>query len=249
MVQVRCSCRAYPQGREAQRLIRLFGCCRHVHNAVIREREHARKIGRPFPTAGELSRRLITEARRGPETAWLGEVSAVALQQALADAERAYRNFFGSLAGRRKGRRVGAPRFRSRWGRRQAARFTRNARLKIEASDTDPRSARLCLPQVGWVPFVLSRSLPSVPSSVTVIREPDGRYRVSFVVEVTGMPGSATGRACGIDPGLSSFATILTVDDAGVESVEKIQTPAFLPPRAGVETLPARPLTQAARLT
>ncbi len=36
------------------------------------------------------------------------------LQQSLRDAERAYRNFFASLKGTRKGPRVGAPRFKSR---------------------------------------------------------------------------------------------------------------------------------------
>ena len=227
-MQVRYSYRAYPQGREAQRLARLFGCCRHVHNAVIGEREHARRKGLPFPTTGELSRRLLTDAKRQPGTAWLGEVSAVALQQALADADRAYRNFFDSLTGKRRGRRVGAPRFRSRWDHRRSARFTRNARFKIEVAGDDPRGARLYLPQVGWVPFTLSRPLPSDPSSVTIIREPDGRHRVSFVVEVVDTPGLTTGRVCGIDPGLSSFATILTTSETGQESVEKIPTPMFL---------------------
>ena len=50
----------------------------------------------------------ITEAKHTPERAWLGEVSAVVLQQALADLNTAYRNFFASLSGKRKGRKVAA---------------------------------------------------------------------------------------------------------------------------------------------
>lgn len=38
-----------------------------------------------------------------PQRAWLGEVSAVVLQQALADLNTAYRNFFASVTGKRKG--------------------------------------------------------------------------------------------------------------------------------------------------
>ncbi len=38
----------------------------------------------------------LTEAKAVPERAWLREVSAVVLQQALADLNRAYRNFFDS---------------------------------------------------------------------------------------------------------------------------------------------------------
>ena len=53
------------------------------------------------------------------------------LQQALADLNTAYRNFFASLTGKRKGRKVGPPRFRSRKDNRQAIRFTRNARFKV----------------------------------------------------------------------------------------------------------------------
>ena len=40
----------------------------------------------------ELSRQVVTLAKQTPERAWLGEVSAVALQQSLADLDRAYRN-------------------------------------------------------------------------------------------------------------------------------------------------------------
>src|SRR4051794_19711452 len=74
-------------------LTRVFGHCRWVFNQVLREREAAREQGLPFPTRGELSKAL-TGWKRTPERGWLAEVSAVALQQALADADRAYRNFF-----------------------------------------------------------------------------------------------------------------------------------------------------------
>ena len=55
------------------------------------------------------------------------------LQQALADLNTAYRNFFASITGKRKGPKVGPPRFRSRKDRRQAVRFTANARFKVLA--------------------------------------------------------------------------------------------------------------------
>ena len=53
------------------------------------------------------------------------------LQQALADLNTAYRNSFASVAGRRKGPKADRPRFRSRKDRRQAIRFTANARFKV----------------------------------------------------------------------------------------------------------------------
>ncbi|MFF1746536.1 hypothetical protein [Streptomyces mirabilis] len=68
-----------------------------MFNDAVRAREDARKAGAAFPTACELSTRLITEGKRTVERSRLREVSAVVLQQALRDAESAYRNFFASL--------------------------------------------------------------------------------------------------------------------------------------------------------
>ena len=67
-----------------------------------RARQQAHAAGQPYLTDGELSARL-TAAKATPERAWLGEVSAVVLQQALADLTAEYRNFFASLTGTRKG--------------------------------------------------------------------------------------------------------------------------------------------------
>jgi putative transposase len=129
-----------------------------------------------------LSRRVITQAKRTPERAWLAEVSAVVLQQALADLNTAYRNFFDSLSGNRKGPKVGAPRYKSRKDNRQAIRFTRNARFTVTESGT------LRLPKIGDVKVRWSRDLPAEPSSVTVIKDASDRYFCSFVVDATGEP-------------------------------------------------------------
>ena len=74
------------------------------------------------------------------------------LQQALADLNAAYRNFFASLNGERKGRKAGPPRFRSRKDRRQAIRFTRNARFAVTPG------GKLRLPKIGDVPVRWSRA-------------------------------------------------------------------------------------------
>jgi len=100
----------------------------------------------------------------------------VVLQQALADLTAAYRNFFASLRDERKGRKTGPPRFRSRKDRRQAIRFTANARFRVLLY------GKLRLPKIGDVPVRWSRRLPAVPSSVTVIRDAAGRYFASFAL-------------------------------------------------------------------
>jgi len=124
------------------------------------------------------------------------------LQQALADLDSAYRNFFASVTGKRRGARVAPPRFRSRKDRRQAIRFTRNARFAVTAG------GKLRLPKIGDIAVRWSRGLPSEPSSVTVIMDAAGRYFASFVVEAGDDPLPAVGAEVGIDLGLTHFAVL-----------------------------------------
>jgi putative transposase len=156
----------------------------------------------------------LTAAKATPERAWLSEVSSVVLQQALADLNQAYRNFFNSLSGRRRGPKVEPPRFRSRKDSRQSIRFTSNARFKVLVN------GRLRLPKIGDVRVVWSRDLPAAPTSVTVIRDAAGRFFASFVVEATREPLPEARRECGIDLGLSHFVVM----DNGT----KIGAPRFL---------------------
>ncbi|WP_245813922.1 RNA-guided endonuclease InsQ/TnpB family protein [Rhodococcus marinonascens] len=140
----------------------------------------------------------------------------MALVQARQDARRAYRNFFDSVPGKRKGRKVGAPRCRSRKGNRQALRLTRNG------FTVTSRCVRLA--KIGDVELVWSRQLPSEPSSVSVIREADGRYFVSFVVERDEQPLPQAPTVAGIDLGLTDLAVIARSDGTR----EKVPAPRHL---------------------
>jgi IS605 OrfB family transposase len=205
-VLLRYRYRLYPTGPQRAALSRLFGCVRVVFNDAVAAREAALETGEPYPTATELSKRLLTEAKRTSERSWLAEVSSVPLQQALADADQAYRNFFASLKGARKGQRVGRPRFKRRTNA-QSARFTRNACFKIHVN------GKLRLPKIGQVKVAWSRELPSEPSSVTVIKSPSGKYYASFVVSLDDdadrlEPISDPGADTGIDLGLKDFAVL-----------------------------------------
>ncbi|WP_363319161.1 hypothetical protein [Microcoleus sp. PH2017_01_SCD_O_A] len=68
---------------------------------------------RRFKSA-ELQKIVITQAKQSEERAWLREVSVVPLQQSVADLETAFKNFFDSCKGKRKGRKVGYPKFKKR---------------------------------------------------------------------------------------------------------------------------------------
>jgi putative transposase len=108
-VQLRYSYRLYPAPAQREALARAFGCARVVFNDALAARKEAHKAGEPYIADKELSVRL-TAAKKTPERSWLGEVSSVALQQALADLNAAYRNFLASVAGKRKGPKIAPPR-------------------------------------------------------------------------------------------------------------------------------------------
>lgn len=198
---LRYTFRVYPTAPQRRGASRTFGCVRVVFNDAIAARERARAAGLPYPRSAQLQRQLITEAKRTEERSWLAGVSVVALQQAVRDADTAYKNYFESRSGKRPGRPVGPPRLKKR-SHRQTARFT-------QRGFTLKRNGRVRLAGIGELKVAWSRQLPAPPSSVTLIREASGKYFVSFVVsleEDQTLP-PAHGET-GIDLGLKSFAVL-----------------------------------------
>jgi putative transposase len=212
-MQVRYNYRLDPWPRHRAAFAKAFGCARVVFNDGLHAREAAHQMGLPYLTDRELSARL-TAAKATSERAWLNEVSAVVLQQALADLNAAYRNYFASVQGTRKGPKVAKPRFRSRKDHRQAIRFTANARFKVLAN------GKLRLPKIGDVSVRWSRPLPSQPSSVTVIKDSSGWYFASFVVQARHRSLPEVEPVVGIDLGLNHFAIL--------SDGRKIAAPQFL---------------------
>ena len=124
VVQVRYRYRIYPAPDQQRALARAFGCARVVYNDCLRLREACHAAGEKISDT-EVQRRVVTLAKLTSERAWLSEVASVALVQACRDARRAYRNWFDSVSGQRKGRKVGHPVFRRKHGR-QSIRLTRS---------------------------------------------------------------------------------------------------------------------------
>lgn len=201
-MQLRYNYRLDPTPGQRIALAQAFGCARVVYNDGLRIRQEARTAGLAYVKDADLQKQVVTAAKRTPERAWLAEVSSVVLVQALGDLHTAYRNFFASATGRRKGPKVAPPRFRSKRDNRQAIRLTRNG-FSIRAD------GRLYVAKVGEIRVKWSRSLPSAPSSVTVVKDAAGRYFASFVVQTD--PSEVlpeTAPEVGIDLGLTHFAVL-----------------------------------------
>lgn len=218
-VTKRYNYRAYPTQGQEHALTCLYGCCRYVYNMFIRERSYRYMHGEVSLTMKMFSAEL-TELKKTVDHAWLRDVSAVALQQALRQADTAYENFFRGCA---TGEHIGYPKYRNRH-EAQSAEFTKASRFRVE-HQTNCRWGFVTLSKIGRIKFRWSRDLPSEPSSVTILRNPAGEYYVSFVVRVPVKPAPAPKHAaCGIDLGVHSLAVIRCSDGAG----EDVPNPRFL---------------------
>ena len=188
--------RCYPTLEQAEQLNRTFGCVRYVYNRALAERSRAWTQGKRRVSYVDTAKAL-TGWKRDPETAWLGEVSNVALQQSLRHLQSAFDRFW------RKQNRY--PRFKNKGKSRDSATYMtngfsyRDGKLKL-AKQAEPLEIR-------W-----SRPLPegAVPSQVTVSRDAAGRWFVSLLVEEEITPHAPTEAAVGIDAGITTLVTLST---------------------------------------
>jgi IS605 OrfB family transposase len=208
-MRLRFRYRLDPTPAQRQALARAFGCARVVYNDGLRLREDAYKVGLPYVADARLLQQVTTAAKLREDRAWLGEVSAVVLQQSVADLNRAYRHYFRALAKARAapaaGRTVRLEHYKPRYKSRrsgQSIRFTRNSCFRLLAD------GRLALPKIGHLKVRWSRPLPAEPSSVTVTLDGAARYHASFVVEVPETPLPVSKTAVGVDLGLSTFVAL-----------------------------------------
>jgi len=192
-MKARYQYRFYPTDQQKRGLAQLFGCVRVVWNDAL-----ALSKSNKFPGYNSLAKSL-TLSKKTEERRWLSDVSSVPLQQSLKQLEIAYKNYFDSLKGKRKGKKVGQPRFKKKTNS-QSATFTKAA-FSI-------KDGEVYLAKIGKLKPIWSRELPSEPSSVTVIKDCANRYFLSFVVETKTYSKDANNVSVGIDLGIKTFAVM-----------------------------------------
>ena len=208
-MKARYQYRFYPTEQQRQSLAQLFGCVRVVWNDALRACKDSEKL----PNNGDLQKVFITQAKQTEDKEWLGEVSVTPLQQSIRDLGVAYTNYFNSLKDKRKGKKVGSPKFKKKENK-QTARFTeRGFSIKGE---------QVYLAKIGNVKPIWSRELPAPPSSVTVIKDCANRYFLSFVAEVIPEIKPAQNQSIGIDLGIKTFAFMSNGESAKAPSYTKL---------------------------
>ncbi len=159
--------RFYPTEEQEAVLAKVFGHTRYVWNWALELRTDAYyEEGKSLSYTDTA--KYLTDLKE--EKTWLREVSSVALQQKLRDLDQAFQNFFDE--------RCGYPNFKSKHDK-QAARFASNA-FTLHGKKLSVAKVPGSL-NVRW-----SRDLPdeAKPTSVTLTKDPAGRYFVSITSAV-----------------------------------------------------------------
>ena len=196
--------RIYPNNDQEILIQKTFGCVRFVYNYFLAKRIEEYKTTGKSSTRFQQDKQLTALKK---ETDWLREPDKCALQNALADLDRAYQNFFKSI---KHGGSFGYPKFKSKKDRHRSYRTNNgNKDTSIRAEEN-----RIRLPKLGWVKCKITKEIQGRILNATVSQNPSGEYYVSICCtdyEPEQLP--KTGKSVGIDLGIKSFA----VTSDGVE--------------------------------
>jgi putative transposase len=206
-VEVRYRYRLRVSNLQAVLLQAVFDACRFVWNQALGRWGDMWRHERISLGYADADREL-TDWRSRFE--WLAKQPSVPQQQILRDLYWAVAAFYD------KANPTGRPRFKSRKSGFATARWTRRG-FAVSGSGLGRPGDRLQVATAAGrigLRVVWSRPLPSAPTSVTIYRDVAGRWWASFVVriEVPAQPLAPTGRATGLDLGLTTFATTCDAD-------------------------------------
>ncbi len=198
--------RIYPSQKQELLLARTFGCSRWVFNHFLEE-----KIRFFKETGQSLSyckcSKMLTKIKTQEDTAWLAEVEAAALQQSLRNLDQAFDNF-----SRRRKQGVGFPNFKKKKSRKTYR--TPDAKIVDDS--------HVWIPKVGLVKARITRPIQGRITSATIKQAPSGKYFIVFTcVDIPEPPRSKTGKAIGIDLGITTLVT--TSDGQKIEGVADTQ--------------------------
>jgi len=188
--------RLYPNKEQEVYFAKTFGCTRFIYNRMLSDKiEYYKK------TKQKLN---ITPAQYKNEFEWLKEVDSLALANAQMNLQTAYNNFF-------KRPDVGFPKFKSKKNNHFSY-TTNNQGGNIYINDR-----YIKLPKIGLVRVKKHRDFEGLIKSVTVSKNPSGKYYVSVLVEQEEKEKlPTTNSKIGIDLGIKEFC--ITSDGEMIEN-------------------------------
>ena len=181
-----------PNGEQQRNLRRYAGSCRFVYNKALALQQANHAANGKFINYVAMAAWLPVW-KREQGLAWLKDTPSQALQHALKDLEKAYKNFFA--------KRTDFPRFK-RKGSGDSFRYPDPKQIKL-----DQRNNRIFLPKLGWIRYRNSREVLRELRNVTVSGKNSKWYISIQTQREVEHPVSTVTTAIGIDLGIARFAT------------------------------------------
>ena len=181
--------RLYPNNEQKQIISSQIGGARYVYNRALALRKYAyQKFGIKVGKFALIKH--ITKLKKREKTSWLKEIDSQAIQQSIANMDKAYQHFF-------KG--GGFPKFKSRHHSRQSYQYPQ--RVKVDGN-------KVFLPKVGWVKMKgWRKEFTGKIKTVTVSYEAY-QYHASILVDIEEdkvplKPCNNINKAIGLDVGVA----------------------------------------------
>ncbi|MBF8984110.1 transposase [Lutibacter sp. B2] len=175
--------RLYPNKEQQELINKTFGCARFIFNRIL---------GDAIEYYEENKKSKInTPASYKSEFTFLKEVDSLALANAQLQVKVAYKNFYNGS---------GFPKFRSKKNNYKTY-TTNNQKGSVRIED-----GKIKLPKTGFVRLKLHREVLGFIKSVTISKNPSGKYYISILAEQEINQLPTIDKKVGIDLGLKDFA-------------------------------------------
>lgn len=175
-----------------------FGCCRLVWNLALGAKKQAWESNRTKISRFDLQKQLLNLKR---EYDWLYDVNAQSLQSVLLHLDNSYKSFFAGN---------GFPKFKNKYARQS---FSCPQRVDIVGK-------KIKIPKIGYVDIILSRTFEGAMKTITISKEPTGKYYASVLVDngknTPNKKVISDETLVGIDLGLKEF--LITSDNTKIEN-------------------------------
>ncbi|MRV71309.1 transposase [Duganella sp. FT92W] len=182
-----------PTGEQARDMRRFAGSCRFVYNKALAMQKDNHAQGNKFIGYVAMAANLPVWKREAGMK-WLKAAPSQALQHALKDLEKAYKNFFE--------KRAGFPCFK-RKGCGDSFRYPDPKQIRLDEANN-----RIFLPKLGWLRYRNSRRVQGELRNVTVSRS-GGKWYVAVQTQCeVEQPLPTVTTAIGIDVGIARFVTM-----------------------------------------
>jgi len=188
--------RIYPNKYQLNFINNTLSCCRYIKNNYIAYNIKEYKENGKFITGYDYSKIVNKLKKTDDEFSWICNYSSKAIQRAMVDVEKSFKEFF------KKNR--GFPKFKSRKRlNKESYYFTKNS-----IHYTDNKNI-IKLPILKKIRITDSKSLPNINTIISgrIIREYD-KYYVLFIYNLDNKRLSLNNTKLGIDLGVKNYAII-----------------------------------------